>query len=272
MKRASNLTDTLINTLLKLFTLLAFGFVFLPIIVLVVFSFNADRIATLPWRGTSLVWYGSLLEDERIVESALNTLGVGVCVSVLATILGVTAAYCLYRWDFPGKKLYYILTAAPPCSPLLVLAVALLAFLQMLGLGNSLSSVVIGHTVLCAPFALALASLRLAQMDRALEEASWNLGCNEWQTLIRVVLPQMVPTIAACLALTLALSSDEFIVSWFVSGLDTTLPVRIYTMMSGALSPKINAIGTIVFVVSQLLVIGAAVLFTRSMSSRNRRA
>lgn len=261
----------LVNAVLYVITGIAFAFVFLPVLILIVFSFNADRIPTLPWSGTSLHWYRELLADGRIAESALNTLYVGVSTSLLATFLGVTAAYCLYRWNFTGKAAYYLLVAAPPCSPLLVLGLALLIYLNTIGVGSSLFSVVIGHTVLGAPFAMALASLRLAQMDRSLEEASWNLGGGEWVTLTRVVLPQLLPTVAACLALTLALSADEFIVSWFVSGLDTTLPVRIFTMMSGAVSPRVNAIGTIVFVTSQLFFIAAAVFAYRSLSTRRNR-
>lgn len=269
--RPRNLTDATVDAILYVFTGIAFAFIFLPVLVLIVFSFNADRIPTLPWTGTSLIWYRELLEDGRILESALNTLYVGVSASLIATFLGVTAAYCLYRWNFPGKSFYYLLVAAPPCSPLLVLGLALLIFLNNINLGSSLVSVVIGHTVLSAPFAMALASLRLAQMDRSLEEASWNLGYGEWGTLVRIVLPQLFPTIAACLALTLALSADEFVVSWFVSGLDTTLPVRIFTMMSGAVSPRVNAIGTIVFITSQFLFVVAALFAFRSLATKKSR-
>lgn len=256
--------DVLIDTSLFAFTALAFGFIALPIVVLIVFSFNVDRYPSIPWAGTSLKWYRALLADPGILDAARNTAMVGASVAVLSTLLGTTAAYFSNRWVFRGKVVYAILTAAPPTVPLLILGLSLLVFLNQINLSGGLAGVVLGQTVLCSPFAMGLTMLRLSQMDNRLEEVSWNLGAGEFTTFRHVVLPQLLPALLVALMLTFALSLDEFIIAWFVSGLEQTLPVKIYTMLGGSVNPQINAIGTIVFCTSQILVACAATVWWRS--------
>jgi spermidine/putrescine transport system permease protein len=262
------MTDRLISWALRTYVTIAFSFIFLPIIVLVVFSFDIDRYPTLVWNGVGLIWYREALNDPDIVAAFVNSVTVSLSVAILSTFLGSTAAYFVNRWDFPGKGIYLALAMLPPCLPLVVLGLALLIFLRQIHLAGTLLSVVLAQVVLCSAFAMAIVRLRLSQLDPTLEQVSWNLGCGEWQTVSRVVLPQAAPTIGAALLLTMAISFDEFIIAWFVSGMDVTLPVKLYAMLHGDVSPKINAVGSLVFAVSIALVALAQILWT---SRPNRR-
>jgi spermidine/putrescine transport system permease protein len=139
----------------------------------------------------------------------------------------------------------------------------MLAYLSRVSLSGSIWSVVLSHVVMCAPFAMAIIRLRLSQMDASLEEAAWNLGATEWTALRTVILPFTRPSILAALFITMAVSFDEFAVAWFVSGLQETLPVRVLGFLQGQVSPRINAIGTVVFVATITLVVLAQLLLMR---------
>ena len=149
----------------------------------------------------------------------------------------------------------------PPTVPLIILALAMLAWFSKIGISGRLWTVVIAHTVLCAPFAMAIIRLRLQQMDPDLEAAAWNLGASDWGGMIHVVLPFARPAIISSICLTMAVSFDEFAVAWFVSGLNKTIPVLILEVLQGTTDPQINAIGTFVFVTSMTLVVIAQLLF-----------
>jgi spermidine/putrescine transport system permease protein len=154
-----------------------------------------------------------------------------------------------------------MIAVLPPTVPLLILALSLLMFLSWLGISGTLTAVFVSHVVICTPFAMAIVRLRLADMDRELEEAAWNLGASQWQAVRRVILPFAAPGIAAAFMITLAVSFDEFMIAWFVSGLDVTLPVKILALLQGQVSPRINAIGTMVFTITIILVGLAQVIF-----------
>jgi spermidine/putrescine transport system permease protein len=258
--------DKIISWTLKAYAVIAFAFIFLPIITLIVFSFDVDRYPSLVWSGVGLVWYREVLQDPAIINAFVNSLIVGISVAVLSTFFGVTAAYFANRWDFPGKSLYLALAVLPPCIPLIVLGLSLLIFLAQIHLSGSLLSVVLAQVVMCSAFAMAIVRLRLTQLDSTLEQASWNLGYGEWETIGRVVLPQVASAIGAALLLTMAISFDEFVIAWFVSGLDITLPVKIYAMLGGDVSPKIDAVGSMVFAVSISLVAIAQILWASQPS------
>lgn len=263
------MTNRIITWMLWIYAGLALAFIFLPIITLVVFSFDVDRYPSLVWSGAGLVWYREVLNDPAIVAAFINSIIVGVSVALLSTFLGFTAAYFANRWDFPGKSLYLALAVLPPCIPLIVLGLSLLIFFGQIHLGSSLLSVVLAQVVLCSAFAMAIVRLRLTQLDQTLEQASWNLGYGEWETIGRVVLPQTLSAIGAALLLTMAISFDEFVIAWFVSGLDITLPVKIYAMLGGDVSPKINAVGSLVFGVSIVLVALAQMLWAWQPGNRS---
>jgi spermidine/putrescine transport system permease protein len=247
--------DRTISLALKFYSLLAFMFIFVPIILFVVFSFGVDRYPSLVWRGGTLSWYRDVFADPSIRSSFANSVKVAIGVSLLSTFIGSTFAYFANRWNFTGKSIFVALAVVPPCIPLIVLGLSLSIFLNRIGLGNSLIAVIISQTVICSAFSVAIVRLRLTQMDQTLEQVAWNLGYSEWPTIVHVVLPQVAPALVTSIFLTMAISFDEFVVAWFVSGLDVTLPVKIYAMLGGDVSPKINAIGSLAFGISATLIL-----------------
>ncbi|SDI61472.1 ABC transporter permease [Pseudomonas panipatensis] len=253
----------LINLLLRSYVGLLFLFIFLPIVGSVVFSFNADRFPSLPLGGFSLHWYQSIAADPAVWQAFRNSLKVGLVVSLVSTVLGFTAAYTDFRYHFLGKPVYMALALLPPTIPVVIMGLAMLAFLSRIGLSGEIHAVMISHIVMCAPFAMAVTRMRLAQMDPTLEAAAWNLGASQWKAMRHVILPFAAPSILAALFVTMAVSFDEFAVAWFVSGLNETVPVRILNTLQGQVSPTINAIGTLVFATTIALVLLAQLLLTR---------
>lgn len=252
-----------IDWALKAYIALALAFIFAPIAASFVFSFNVDRFPSLPLGGFSTVWYEAVANDPLVFEGLRNTLVVGVVVSVLSTLLGFGAAYTDFRYRFFGKTVYVALALLPPTIPVVILGLAMLAFLSNVSLSGAIHSVVIAHVVMCAPFAMAITRLRLSQMDPSLEAAAWNLGATEWMAMRHVIVPFCKPAILASLMITMAVSFDEFAVSWFVSGLNETLPVKVLGFLQGQVSPRINVIGTFVFLASITLVILAQTLLMK---------
>lgn len=255
---------------LWLYVVLAYTFVFAPIAASFIFSFNSDRFPSIPLGEFSLDWYRAVASDPLVWEGLRNTLSVGVTVGVIATLLGFGAAYTDYRYKFAGKQVYLALALLPPTIPVIILGLAMLAYLSRVNLSGNALSVIISHVVVCAPFAMAIIRLRLSQMDPALEPAAWNLGASEWQTMRHVIVPFCKPAIFGALFITMAVSFDEFAVAWFVSGLNETLPIKVLGFLQGQVSPRINAIGTFVFVTSMTLVILAQLLLAnRDAKFRN---
>ncbi|MFK7746584.1 MAG: ABC transporter permease [Roseobacter sp.] len=249
----------LLDTSLLIYTGLVFVFVFAPIVFSVIFSFNSQRFPTIPLGEFTTEWYEKILADPDIWEAALNSLIVSTSTAVIATFLGFCTAYSDYRYGFRFKGPYLALILLPPTIPLIIMALAMLAWLSKIGMSGQLYSIVLAHSVLTAPFAMAVIRLRLNQMDENLEAAAWNLGGTEWATMRYVVVPFCKPAIISALCLTAAVSFDEFAVSWFVSGLNKTLPVAILEIVQGNIDPQVNAIGTFVFLISMSLIILAQI-------------
>lgn len=252
-----------IDWALKLYILLSFAFIFAPIAASFVFSFNVDRFPSLPLGGFSTTWYEAVYDDPLVWEGLRNTLTAGFVVSLTATVLGFCAAYTDFRYKFLGKPVYVALALLPPTIPVVILGLAMLAFLSNVSLSGEIYSVMIAHVVMCAPFAMAICRLRLSQMDPSLEAAAWNLGASEWKAMRYVIIPFCWPAILAALFITMAVSFDEFAVAWFVSGLQETLPVKVLGFLQGQVSPRINVIGTFVFLASMTLVVLAQLLLMR---------
>lgn len=262
--------DRLIGFGLRSYVGLILLFVFAPIAASFVFSFNVDRFPSLPLGGFSTVWYEAVAQDPLVWEGLRNSVVTGIIVSLLSTALGFGAAYTDYRYRFFGKQVYLGLALLPPTIPVVILGLAMLAYLSRVGLAGHLGAVIVSHVVMCAPFAMAIIRLRLSQMDPSLEAAAWNLGANEWQAMRSVILPFTLPSVLAALFITMAVSFDEFAVAWFVSGLNETLPVRVLGFLQGQVSPRINAIGSFVFVTTMTLVIVAQVLMMRRGTDESR--
>lgn len=249
-----------IKWLLRIYVVASFVFILAPILASFVFSFNKDRFPSLPLGGFSTEWYRAVGSDPLVWEGLQNTLIVGLAVSIIATILGFGAAYTDYRYRFFGKPVYLALALLPPTIPVIIMGLAMLSFLSRINLSGHTYSVIIAHIVMTAPFAMAIIRLRLSQMDKNIEAAAWNLGASEWAAMRHVVLPFAWPAILASLFITMAVSFDEFAVAWFVSGLNETLPVKVLGFLQGQVSPRINAIGTFVFITSMSLVILAQIM------------
>lgn len=259
-----------LNLLLGLWVAFIFAFVFAPIIFSLIFSLNSQRFPTIPLGDFSTEWYVKIFNDPDIWQAARNSLIVSVCTSVLATALGFCTAYSDFRYNFRFKGPYLALILLPPTIPLIIMALAMLAWLSRLGLSGQLWSIILAHSVLTAPFAMAIIRLRLNQMDPDLEAAAWNLGGTEWQAMRHVIVPFCAPAIMSALFLTAAVSFDEFAVAWFVSGLNKTVPIVILEIVQGNIDPRVNAIGTFVFLTSMTLVILAQLVFlTRQIRSHS---
>ena len=245
------------------YCLLVAAFIALPIASGFVFSLSWNRFPTLPPGEWSLRWYRDAWNDPKDLAALWRTLGVGAAAATAATILGFGAAYADYRYRFRGRGVYLALILLPPTVPLVVLGLAMLAYLSRAGISGSPAAVWISHVVMCVPFSMAVIRLRLRQMDPDLEAAAWNLGASEWATMCAVVLPFTRPALAASLLLSLAVSFDEFTVAWFVSGVHETLPVRVLNFLQGQVSPRINVIGAATFTVTMAMAFAAAILVSR---------
>lgn len=250
---------------------LGFGFLYLPILGIVVFSFNDSRFPSLPWSGFTLRWYTDFLADPDIIASLVNSLYVAVQVGVYALILGSLGAYLVARWEFRGRNALLGFWFMPPAVPTLILALALLLYFNQLQLSGTLTAVILGHTGLASAFVVAVMRLRFAALDSTLEEASVNLGFTRMQTFFRVTLPQIVPGLLSSFFIAMAVSWDEFVIAWFLSGFDSTIPVKLYGIVNGYVSPVINAVGTFVFAVTALLVLVSLFIMSRSTSTVNDR-
>lgn len=240
-----------------------FVFVFAPIAASVIFSFNSDRFPTLPLGTFTTDWYSRAFSRPEVWEAIRNSLFVAACTSVISTFIGFATAYTDFRYNFRFKQVYLALALLPPTLPLVILGLAMLAWLAQIGLSGTRVGIIIAHVVLATPFAMAICRLRLSQMDASLESAAWNLGAGKWGAMRHVILPFCRPAIISALCLTAAVSFDEFIVAWFVSGLNRTVPVMILEILQGNVDPQINAIGTVVFLTSMSLVIAAQFLLFR---------
>jgi spermidine/putrescine transport system permease protein len=239
---------------LKLHALIVYLFLFLPIVVLVVFSFNEARSGT-KWSGFSTRWYSDLFDNQDVLDAFKRTLQVGITSTIVATIIGTLAAFALTRFQFRGRAGYSTLIFIPLVIPEIVMAVSLLAFfVQMLGVQLSLRTVILAHITFCISFVIVVVKARLASFDNRLMEAAADLGATPIQTFVRVVLPLAAPGIAAGAMLAFTISLDDFVITFFTSGAgSTTLPVYIFGQLRFGVSPAINALSTFVLAFSLLI-------------------
>jgi spermidine/putrescine transport system permease protein len=255
------MADRVVGWVLRAYLGLIFVFIFAPIAANIVFSFNSLRFPTIPLGSFTLEWYQMIAGDSNVWQAAQRSIFIALTAAALSTVIGFCTAYTDYRFRFFGKSAYMALSLLPPTIPLVIMGLAMLAWLSRIGLSGTIAAVIIAHTVMCIPFATAVIRLRLNQMDANLEPAAWNLGASEWAAMRTVILPFALPSIVSALCLTAAVSFDEFAVAWFVSGLNKTIPVVILEILQGVIDPRINAIGTGVFVTSITLVVIAQMLF-----------
>lgn len=251
---------------------LVFVFLLMPIVTLIVFSFQKNQYASIPGQGWSLRWYQKLFADGSLVDALKSSLVVSPLAATGACLIGFFAAYAVHRFRFPGRTLLVLIITLPMLIPALILGIAFLGLLARFGLDGQFYSIAICHIVLVTAPAMAIIQLRLSQMPASLEEAAWNLGATEAQTLMRVVLPFAIQGIAGGWLLAFTFSFDEFIIAWFVSGFHPTLPVAIYAYIVGSADPSLNAMATIIFGLSAVLLLGVELLIMPMLVARRRLA
>ena len=249
------------NFSLSTYGLLGYLFFYVPIILLVIFSFNDSRSTAL-WNGFTLRWYGEMINDEQVILSLWNSLFVAVISTAVSTVLGTLAAMAMERFRFFGKLAMDALLYLPIIIPDIAMAIMLLIFFNLSGIGFEPwkvelfgvrlavpYSVIIGHVAFNISFVAVVVRARLSQMDRTLEEAANDLYADSWMTFRRITLPMMMPGILGGALLAFTLSLDDFVITFFTSGAGfNTLPVRVFGMIKKGVTPKINAVSTLMLV------------------------
>lgn len=234
---------------------LGYAFLYLPILVVVIMSFN-DSENLFVWRGFSLRWYPELFADEAIVQGLVNTLVVAAGATAIATVLGTLLAYGIQRYTRGG--LIRAFAIAPAILPDLLLGIGLLTFFSLLSVTLGLHSAMLAHAVFATAFVTAIVLARMATLDPSLEEASRDLGAGPVRTFVRVTLPQLAPGIVAGALLGFTLSIDEFVIAFFTTApTQPTLPIVIYSMVRFGVTPEVNALATLLLLVSIVTVIAA---------------
>jgi spermidine/putrescine transport system permease protein len=245
---------------------LVLAVLYLPLVVVVIYSFNSNRVAT-RWEGFSLSWYEQVFTDDDIRRVTLNSLQVAVVATVVSVVLAVGAAVALQRLGRLGRGYAGLVIGAPLVIPEIVLAVATLALFVALDVDLGLGTVTLAHIAFCVPFAFLPIRARLQDMDPAVFEAAADLGANEWRILARITLPLMGPGVVSGALLAFIISLDDFLISYFVAGPGgTTLPVYLYGQIRNAITPAINAVSTL------LLLVTVVILTTSYLLGRTRRA
>ena len=239
---------------LRLWTALIFVFLYLPIVVIVVFSFEKGAFSNLPWDGFTLEWYRALLDSSSAINSIKNSLLVAVVVTAIGTLLGTLGALALVRREFRFKQLYRGLVIAPMTIPGLILGVALLMMFNYLEIVRTLATVVVGQLVFVVPFVLVTVTARLRGYDPTLEDAARDLGASRWTTYRRITIPLLAPGIISGALFAFTLSFDDFLIAFFTSGAQNTLPVFIFSTIQRSQTPLINAISTIALLISMTLI------------------
>ena len=270
-------TRILFRGALVFYTILFFAFIYIPLVLIAVYSFNANPVNMMVWSGFTTEWYAQVLgfkttisenalyieSTEQLVEAVLNSLKIAVATTVVATVFGTAIALALHRFQFLGRRFYEVLLFMPMLMPDIVLGIALLIFFVSSGIGLGLMTIIIGQCTFLVSYVFIVVSARLAGMDRTLEHASADLGANEWTTFRRVVLPQLMPGIVGGALLAFIISMDDLVITYFIAGVDvTTLPMFIFAMLRRGIKPEINAIAVMMLTFS--FIVASLGLYLRS--------
>ena len=244
---------------IDLFTAYGAGYVLFlygPLLLIVIFSFNDSIYVAFPLSGLTMKWYNEMFGNRFLLESAVNSAKLAFAVALISTSIGLLAARALTRYRFKGRGLVCTMIAVPLVVPGIVFGIALLIlFRRFLGVELSLYTIAAGHLLICVPFATMTLLSRLEGFDRSLEEASHNLGENAWHTFWRVIFPLTMPGVIASLLLTFTVSFDEVVLAFFLSGTEQTLPIYIFSQLRFPQRlPSVLALGTCILVFSISLI------------------
>ncbi len=243
-----------------------YAFLYAPLVVVVAYSFNDSRVNA-EWVGFTLKWYEQLLTDASMLTAAANSLFIALASSALATLLGTLAALALAQRR--RQPLLKFLTLAPVAVPDILLGVSLLMLFVLLNLSLGMLSITLAHTVFSIGFVMVAVQARLAGLDPALLEAARDLGATPWQAFRRVTLPLILPGVVAGALMAFTLSIDDFVVTFFTAGVDSpTLPLQIYAMLKTSVTPKVNAISTLLMLLTLSLILLAHRLSPGALRAR----
>ncbi|WP_210879579.1 ABC transporter permease [Roseovarius autotrophicus] len=248
---------------------LGFAFLYLPMLILIIYSFNASRLVTV-WAGFSTQWYGTLFSNQGFIDAAKVTLKVAVASSTVATVLGTMAALVLVRVGrFPGRTLFSGMIYAPLVMPEVITGLSLLLLFIGIGLDRGIFTIILAHTTFSMAFVAVVVSSRLMTFDRSLEEAALDLGCSHFDAFRLVTLPIIAPAVISGWLLAFTLSLDDLVIASFTAGPSaTTLPIKIWSAVRLGVSPEINALSTIMIGIVAVGVISASLITKRSALRR----
>lgn len=250
---------------------LGFAFLYLPMVILVIYSFNESKLVTV-WAGFSTKWYGELIQNEAFLNAAWVTIKVAVFSSTLATVLGTMAAYVLVRANrFKGRTLFSGMIYAPLVMPEVITGLSLLLLFIGIGLDRGILTIVLAHTTFAMCYVSVVVSSRLVSFDRSLEEAALDLGCSPWQAFRLVTLPIIAPAVISGWLLAFTLSLDDLVIASFTAGPSaTTLPIKIFSAVRLGVSPEINALSTIMIAIVTVGVITASLISKQASLKQQR--
>ena len=255
---------------MRLVMLAGFFFLYFPIVSLIAFSFN-DSKRNITWQGFTLRYYEKAYNNVQLHEAFVNSLTIAGISTVTSTLLGAMLGLSLYRFRFRGKGPFEGMVHLPIVIPEICLGVAMLAFFARLDIPLGLTTITVSHIAFSIPFVAVVVRSRMAGFDRALEEASADLGANQWQTFWHVTFPYMLPGVVAGALLAFTLSLDDFVITFFTSGPgSTTFPVKVYSMVRFSVTPEVNAASTVLIAITLTLTLAAMAI--QSRGSRKRAA
>jgi len=242
---------------LRLYSVAAYLYIYIPIVTLMVFSFNTMKL-NIRWQGFTFRWYEVLFHDQQVALAARNTLIIAVISTIVATVVGTLAALAMHRYRFPGYTASETVMYFPIVIPEVVMGISLLVLFVMLNLQLGLLTITLSHIAFNIPFVALVVRARLHGYDKAIDEAAMDLGAKELTTFWRVTLPTIMPGVLSGAMLALTLSLDDYVITYFTAGPgSTTLPLRVFSMVKTAVTPEINALSTIwVLVIFILLAVG----------------
>ncbi|MEO9650275.1 MAG: ABC transporter permease [Roseobacter sp.] len=250
---------------------LGFAFLYIPMIILIVFSFNESKLVTV-WGGFSTKWYGELLRNDAFLEAAWVTIKVAVISSSIATILGTMAAFVLVRSGrFFGRTLFSGMIYAPLVMPEVITGLSLLLLFISVGMDRGVMTIVLAHATFSMCYVSVVVSSRMASFDESLEEAALDLGCTPWDAFKSVTLPIIAPAVVSGWLLAFTLSLDDLVIASFTAGpSSTTLPIKIFSSVRLGVSPEINALSTLMIAIVTIGVITASIFSKRAIAAQKR--
>ena len=251
-----------------LYACLIYTFLYLPIIVVIVFSFNTSK-RNITFDGFTFEWYAKMLKNEQLMKSLYNTLIVAFISTAISVVIGTLCAVGLHRFEFKLKSLISDALYIPIVIPELVLGIGLLVFFSSINMSTSIYTLIISHVTFSMPFVVITVRSRMAGFDKSIEEAARDLGANELHTFLRVTLPMIAPGVISGGMLALTMSLDDVVVSYFTAGPDsTTLPLKILGMVKKGVSPDVNALSTLM-IVGTIAVMVCSQLIQRKIEKKN---